>query len=325
MRKECKGKDRSAFTLVEMLVVIGIIVALAAITLLFLPSRQSTLSSDAAVGLQTWISSSKGKALKDVTPTGIRFLTSDGGNTFYGCQIVQLPTRLVPLEPNLFPPYPKQAWTVYLRFPTPPTYPLAQYPNWQISPPPPYTVTQIGSDVSSLLPGDVLEIVETCPESENRILAVNGNQISLVTQWGVDSTNKNLVVQNLPSVACMSATVLGKNYRYLRQVQPLIGEPVFNFPKDVVIYGNPPTTLTQGVVTPYSLNLTPDASGNYQIIFAPSGQTTGYAAPVILWIWDVNRISAPALLRISPATGFCDYYPVNDNPNTPFQYAQLGL
>jgi prepilin-type N-terminal cleavage/methylation domain-containing protein len=68
--KRCR---RPAFTLVELLVVISLIVILAALTVAFLPSQERQRVPRGASDLQGWLLIAKNRALRDQVPVGIRF------------------------------------------------------------------------------------------------------------------------------------------------------------------------------------------------------------------------------------------------------------
>src|SRR5260370_33982576 len=64
---------RSAFTLIEMFVVLAIILALAVLTVLFMPRFQERQRvSRGADLLQEWLLMAKMRALRDRVPTGVR-------------------------------------------------------------------------------------------------------------------------------------------------------------------------------------------------------------------------------------------------------------
>ena len=84
---------RRAFTLVEMLVVIAIMVALAGITVAFLPRRESRLATEGAEQLQTFIASARSRALRDQSPRGVRFLQDSFGHLTQ-VQLLEVPVEL---------------------------------------------------------------------------------------------------------------------------------------------------------------------------------------------------------------------------------------
>ena len=86
---------RKAFTLVELLVAIGIMVILAALALAFSPKTESRLAAQGADQLQTYIASARARAMRDNVLSGIR-LIPDGNNNFSEFQFIQAPEPFVP-------------------------------------------------------------------------------------------------------------------------------------------------------------------------------------------------------------------------------------
>jgi prepilin-type N-terminal cleavage/methylation domain-containing protein len=79
-----KPKTRQAFTLVEMMVAIAILLALAALAYFFVPqvfSRQ--MASEGASQLQGWIFMAQQRAKRDLAPRGIRLNLSQGATPQY--------------------------------------------------------------------------------------------------------------------------------------------------------------------------------------------------------------------------------------------------
>src|SRR5947209_2640459 len=71
------GECRAGFTLVEIIVVVAIILVLASLTVIFLPSfEQRERSYAGASQLQQWLLTSKNRALLERTPTGVRLFAN---------------------------------------------------------------------------------------------------------------------------------------------------------------------------------------------------------------------------------------------------------
>ncbi len=298
---------RRAFTLVELLVVVGIILALAAITLLFLPKRTSRLAADGASTLQTAFASARSRAVRNQSPVGIRMLSSDGGKTFDSFVYIDAADRVAPLEPN--PSNPKN-WTIYL-----------DCPMGSV------VLKQVGFDLQAagVLAGDTLEIVETVPSSSHKIQSINyaTSEVTLVAQYDANGQPK---FEYLPKVSSVTNGVkLPHNYRYLKQVRPLMGEPGFTLPRDVFVYGNSATV-------PSSLEITPNADGSCDIVFSPSGQLVPTGRRIVLWVDDRNHVSKPALITIYGKTGAVAVNPVapydSSRPltavNSPYAFSDDG-
>ena len=86
---------RRAFTLVEMLVAIAIIVLLMGIVLAFMPKREVRLAAQGADQLQTYIASAKSRAMRDGAPRGIRLIKSSQGG-FREFQYIEVPAPYAP-------------------------------------------------------------------------------------------------------------------------------------------------------------------------------------------------------------------------------------
>src|SRR5947209_1316409 len=66
---------RGGFTLVELLVVMGLLVVLASLAVMILPSISSdNRTSQGATQLQQWLEIAKQRAMRDKAPRGLRFL-----------------------------------------------------------------------------------------------------------------------------------------------------------------------------------------------------------------------------------------------------------
>src|SRR5262245_2135502 len=68
---------RPGFTLVELIVVISIVILLATLAVVFLPSFADTQrAGQGAEQLQKWLLIAKQRALRDQVPTGVRLIVS---------------------------------------------------------------------------------------------------------------------------------------------------------------------------------------------------------------------------------------------------------
>ncbi len=189
---------RRAFTLIELLVVMAIMVALASITLLFLPSRQSRLASQGADQLQTFIASARSRALRDQAPRGVRLLNDGTGAGFREVQLLEVPEALAPNSP-----------ITLANVPAPPN--VAQ------------TATATGYTPSpgDVQPGDLLEVI------------YGGGSVHKVTGLGPPIA----LATPVPGAAVTSLP-LTNNYRFIRQARPLMGEPTLQLPNTVYVMDN---------------------------------------------------------------------------------------
>jgi hypothetical protein len=149
--------------LVELLVAIGIIVLLAALTVAFLPKREVRLATQGADQLQTYIASAKSRALRDRAPRGIRLIPSPQGG-FREFQFIEVPE---PYAPNAF-----------------------------VTVPPGSNIANVRWDLSggAVLPGDMLEFT-TGQASIHRVTIVGGfNPANGITQVTLASVPPNAAV-----------------------------------------------------------------------------------------------------------------------------------
>jgi prepilin-type N-terminal cleavage/methylation domain-containing protein len=187
---------RRAFTLVELLVVIGIIAALAILVLVFYPSRSNRSTTDGASQLQTYIASAKSRAMRDRSPRGIRLL-DDGNGNFREFQFVEVPEPYAPLTPIQAVAGSK---IIYVQ----------------------YDLT------SAILPGDLFEIVgESTPHRVTGPVIPAGPNVPFMgaTDW------YQFPVASAPTINASDPNV----YRFIRQPRPLLGETTLHLPKGVLI------------------------------------------------------------------------------------------
>ncbi len=188
--------DRLAFTLVEMLVVMALIVLLLALVLLFMPKRESRLANQGADQLQTYLASAKSRALRDQVPCGVRLIPSVGPNgvvAYREFQYVSSPDYYTPDQTTLT---------------------IQRGSNIAVF------NSALGIDISeSVQAGDLLQIMEGANLSY-RVSAVSPNSVALVTA---------------PSQAQFVNFFTANNYRFFRQPRPLFGEPTLQLPQYVYV------------------------------------------------------------------------------------------
>src|SRR5262245_16474054 len=92
---------RSGFTLIEMLVVMGIIILIAALGFLFLPNLDRNKGvPNGTTQVQAWINLMKQQALRDQKPKGIR-LIHDGTGKCVQLQYIEQPDPVAPRGPGI--------------------------------------------------------------------------------------------------------------------------------------------------------------------------------------------------------------------------------
>jgi prepilin-type N-terminal cleavage/methylation domain-containing protein len=291
---------RPAFTLMELLVVIGLIVVIAGIGLLTVPLMQSQQkASSNASQLVAWFGDAKAIALRDRRPTGLRFVP-DPNNPGFIREVFLIQT------PDDF-----TGGTVQI------TNPLT-----------PNIVSVAGADFyGGFGQNDVLDH----PVQVGDFLELNGGGL-LYFIAGVSQTTAppNVVstLQTLPTrpVALTSAT---PNYRVIRQPRRMQGEDSFTFTGNVAIdlslsQGLPVRTVTVNNATP------PATESYYEVVFAPSGGVVGKGTvasdKIILWVRDSTTTKAtdhdPALVTVQVRTGFLGTYQVDTVSTDPYSYAR---
>jgi type II secretory pathway pseudopilin PulG len=302
---------RPAITLVELLVVIGIMTVLATIgTIAMSHWQEDKRTSGAVEQLSQWLLTAKSRAQSDGRPTGVRFLINNNGGviTAREFQYVQEPEditgdlvpanpatdrRLVSITPTPAPP-------------TPPTASVATFSN---------NVDFIGGaqagNVADYLvqPGDYLQYQGGgSVHYIGAVLAANVLQL----------TNPNVTFNVQGGTA---------NFRIYRAPRPLAGEEKMTLPDGmqvVISRPNSPNPLPDESV---GLN---QRSGWYEIVFSPGGELVGAAnggGQIIVWVEDTEAdpgdLNAISLIAIKARTGFISSHPMGP-PANPYVFTRDG-
>jgi prepilin-type N-terminal cleavage/methylation domain-containing protein len=340
---------RDAFTLVEMLVVIAIILALAALAAAFAPRvNDSQKMSRAVDNLEQWLLTAKMRAKRDGLATGLRFIQAPGDanidpsiqsggppTVFSQFQYIQQPEPLSggtciapppPLVPSLLPPayqYPPMtgSWYTGGLITTAAAGVVNFYPQgvdfWLGNlTPPPYPLVQ---------PGDYLEINGA---GVYYIGAVTANTLSL---GPINPTPPPLTIPTVYD-STLNITTPTTNYRILRQPRILIGEEPLALPDNYAANFNP--IPGSGSLLP-GTNVLAGPSGYREILFAPSGAVIGTNAgtPILcISVWDVPQQqellskgmpdpNLVGIVGIQSRSGFIGAYSVSLSGN-PFYFVQ---
>ena len=259
--------NRRAFTLVELLVVMSIIIVLAGLLLLFNPKSQKRLAAQGADQLQTYLASARSRALRDNVPSGVRLLADAGGN-FREFQFVQSPDPFNPVDPSKVSPN-QSKMTVNQGTGT------ANFANC-------FSLT------GSVQKGDMLEIVSGSG-SIHRIVSPDPQAAGSVN------------LASIPPSALTSNLSLLQGFRFIRQPQPLIGEGTLMMPKSVLV--SPSASLNM----PVNFNGQPEIifAPSGQVINATAGHIVlwvtdddGISSPTLLTIY--SRTGGIAALPSGP-------------------------
>src|SRR5579875_2803731 len=286
------GNRRNAFTLVEMLVAIAIIITIAALAAAFAPRVDDSQKLWRAVdNLEQWLLTAKMRAKRDGLATGLRFVQAPGDapGTYSQFQYIQQPDPLAgyPGGPTLVSAGNGTVTFSNVDF----SLGGVPYPNqWLVQ------------------PGDYLEI--------------NGGGVYYIQSVTGPTT---LQLGSSPYDLALNITSPTTNYRIIRQPRILIGEEPLTLPNNYAAnFGNIPGTTSPGC------NVLPGPSGNYEILFSPMGAVIGSNAgnpTIVISVWDTtmevpdpNRVG---IVGIQSRSGFIGAYSVSLSSN-PFLFVQTA-
>jgi prepilin-type N-terminal cleavage/methylation domain-containing protein len=316
-----RSSRRPAFTLIELIVVIGIIVIMATLAVMFLPNLDSHKGVPNAVSqLHGWVHLSRMQAIRDGTGHGVR-LIDDGGGRVTTIQYIEQPDPIAPrgpgirimirtepcYDPLLFPTPPNigdlSVVTLYQDL-TPPVPPPGSYPVSYLTPPPDQPPTPwINWD--GVQPGDYFQLMgspsvfagirrftTTSPQVPLPPPPQGHPLAQLVLDRVVEGTERPMpyTVPAPPNVG--NVIVASDNFRVIRQPRPLIGEPMLQLHKDVYIdltRSHPcPQYITAQGLKQFPNNF--QASADWSPTVDPS---TGFAYLDILFNSSGNVANAP--------------------------------
>jgi prepilin-type N-terminal cleavage/methylation domain-containing protein len=326
-----RPRPRSGFTLIEMLVVIGIMVIIATLGYLLIPNLSRNKGvPNAVTQLEGWIRVTKGQALRDGAPRGIRLVMDPNNPTRVTyLQYIEQPEPLAPRGPlqrayittlnpltPLPPPYPNPTPSfVDLVLIDPATGSPVAGANWDDPANPQIDV------------GDFLEL-NTSPNLIARITAIGPSgsfpglpRVRLILDRSVPGTDVNPLL-------------LADGFRIIRAPRPLQGEPMLQMHKDVYIdladcypcpvnlgapSGSPPYGNSFTYYTPWS------PTGNIDILFNSNGQVANApTGQLVLCVKHVDR-DEKILVVVYTRTGKVTAVVWNDvGGQDPYLYARDG-
>ena len=350
---------RPAFTLIELIVVIGILVVLATLAVKFLPNLDRHKGVPNAVAqLHGWVNLAKQQALRDGTPKGIR-LIDDGGGRVTSMQYIEQPEPVAPrgpgikidmrlmlvYDPLLFPnpnlPYPPN--TGPLTVVTLYQDPINTYTGALLLNPPPESMWLNWEGVN---PGDCFQLTGSPtgfagirrfsyppqgvpPAPPGPTQPSTAKYAQLVLDRKIDGSELPVGIQS------------SNNFRVIRQPRPLVGEPMLQMHKDVYIdltrsHPCPPSGLFAQFFPPppngpqataaWSPNIDPSTGLPYlDILFNSNGSVAN--APygqIMLWVQHGERPLDNLLLTIFTRTGKIAPYTIYDGGGDPYSIARSG-
>ena len=301
MRLTRPDPARGAFTLVELLVVLGIMLVLMSLAVVMatsgiLDNHRLSAGSDRVSG---WLLQARAKAFRDRLPRGIRFVPNAQGFVTEA-QFIEVPEAYVP-NPN--------ANDNGLRL-------VLSY-RQQIGPGGPYQVVkeayiigpiaELASAFNEVANGDTLKLASFT--TLHRITGLTPIP-NLSVQWnGMPTTMQALQINFLPTVKLpdlgpftvqeqptppapgdtRNLQYITTQFSFLRQARPMLGEQPLKLSSNTIIDfsvvpypipGPPPST---GYLYHSICNLNV-LSGGYDVLFSPNGELLNSSGNVILWV-----------------------------------------
>jgi prepilin-type N-terminal cleavage/methylation domain-containing protein len=289
---------RSAFTLVELIVVIGILAALAALIVLIFPRLQdSQRVAKGADVVQGQLFLAKQMALRDQAPRGLRFIPDPNDQLIHSVQLIEQP---LPYNVGTVTSINTATNVVTL------SVLVANFASGTI---------QQGDFLDLYAAGD--SYTSGTPHAMHYISSVSSNAQGFVT----------LTLATTPTGTIQTPCT----YRVVRSPRPMVGINPLNLPEDVVVDWSlaaykpsppnpPPPTVQhpapcptvaagQGAFGSLNLNLSP--SGTLDILFDTSGSVLGVpgAGKIVLWVydsttgWTYNTITGLSIAPVSASPG----------------------
>jgi type II secretory pathway pseudopilin PulG len=280
---------RTGFTLVELLVAIGIAIVLAGLAALTFPNfRQSTAVTNSVNQLQATLSVAKQRAIRDKLPRGVRLIYT--GDPFVTeLQFIEQPEPIVPpVGSSLVIPNGTGAplpWTATINFPSP----------------------AHAADVHGLLSTtaqgeDVLEIED--------FGGFVGRIMSAPTLSG--ATISFTVFENFPARQGSGGMTLFEGFRIRRAPKPLVGEPNVMMSKAGVLIAN-----SKGI----ALNA---ANTGYDIMFNANGEVShAVVGQIHFWVAPLTGNAQPSILCLYTKSGYTAVYDIAPGPD-PYAYSRDG-
>jgi prepilin-type N-terminal cleavage/methylation domain-containing protein len=305
---------RRGMTMIELLVVIGLILILASLALLISPrlaeDQRSVRTSDLVSG---WLLTCKQRAYRDQQTRGVRLLPTNGGTECRELQFIERPEDF--RGGKLQVPSPFASGSV------PPGYESAtafvhgkDLTNNKASDP---TAEQI-VDVGDYL---VFDSLETIPYNSHRVYSLvyappsqqapaGGTHIVCAT---FDGSRYSIINGGIPISPTGTGASGSDQFRFVRQPRPLAGEPTLQLPRDMII----DLQLSQGEGGSFLYGTQTGAIDQFDILFSPRGQLQGSNSTpgkVVLRVRNATRGARDGdqlLIVVYSRSGIIAAHPVN--------------
>jgi prepilin-type N-terminal cleavage/methylation domain-containing protein len=342
-----------AFTLVEMLVAIALVLVLAGMALLVVPSAtdgQATVS--AASQLQQWIEIAKGRAARDRAPRGIRLLPNPNTSQ---------PTYVANLEYLEQPDFYDMGFVPSASAAGANSFATATVNTVTLPGPPPYTVTRVeftnaskkltgslpitaanaslfpvqGANKSTVTPCDYLELNGIAYKIDLVAPAPPVSKSAAKRPYTLTLVTSSTTWYAQPSTTPPPPNMVTTNYRIIRRPRP-IGDDPMEMPQNIVIDVTPRFVGSAAPAPgPWDLPI-PQANAPLDIVFSPDGKVMSTPGnnlavydKIIFWVRDItvpDGQSDPTLVVIYPKTGLVASYPVDlgNLATSPYTFVSTG-
>lgn len=341
---------RPAFTLVELLVVMSMVIVLAALAVGVAESgafgsQKVVSAADRASG---WLLVAKQRALRDGRPRGVRFLLSPGGAADYytsrEAQYIEVPEAWTP-NPTALSTGPRIVFVyqtgpssqqVYFASQNPSDVQAGSEFDQRVTAGYMLWLPELGGNYYVNQVGPVTQVTAGGANLSARLL-------TLGTTTGVP-TYPDLGAAVSPTTTPPTATKSTFQFAFVAPPQPLVGEPLLQLTGqtiaiDVRFVQDPPTTgpLVVRPLGPLATTggVTATGTQHFDVLFTPSGQVLGAPGGLIaLWVRDQEKVADPrgafdqageqVLVAVYPRTGAIATHPVT-NGTDPHAAAKDGL
>lgn len=313
--KNLSTAKRDGATLLELLVVIGIMLALAALSAAILPAlRQKNNSAKAAAQVQGFLSISKQQSIRDRAPRGIRLIPDPTNPALIrSLQYIEVP------EPTRFAPLPNGTVQPFV---TINQVAAMDYDNYRIS------VQSVAStstwDIVGAQAGDYFVVSKSGSTYFFELISLGGSAGNPTADVKARSGLQGLFPPPMMMGSPLSATE--SDFLIVRRARPLVGEQAIQLPPNMSIdlnycaVSSPVFDMSGNVITKYAQLSTPICLNSgyeagvpqYDILFSADGEMLGTVTDkFILCVKpDDGASGEPTLIVIYARTGAIMLQPV---------------